>query len=112
MKRQFEYMAGDFGFDMVTYGWFIDSGYMVNVYVVRMKGRAVNDYILSDVSLGDQENTAWVSAQTRRRAEWEKKVLDLLSFRRTAGTSAIITEVVSEIFTIVTMEQIGRTAET
>lgn len=106
MERQFEYMDGDFGFNMVTYGWFIDSGYMVNVYVVRMMGRAINDYILSDVNLGDRENMAWVSAATRRRAEWEKKVLDLLGFRRTAETSAAITEVLSEIFTIVTMERI------
>lgn len=106
MEQQSKYMDGDFGFNMVTYGWFIDSGYMVNVYVVRMKGRAINDYILSELNLGDQGSTAWVTAQMRRRAEWEKKVLDLLGFRRTAETSAAITEVLSEIFTIVTMERI------
>lgn len=104
LKRQFLYMAGDFGFEVVTCGQFIDSGYVVKVYTVRMKQRAINDYILSSISLGDQESTEWSTAQTRRRAKWEQEVFDLLGFRRTPENSATITRVISEIFTIVTME--------
>lgn len=103
-KRQFRYMAGDFGFDMVSTGQFTDCGYLVKTYVVRMKGRAINDYILSDFHWGLEETPAFAAKQARRRAEWEEKVLDLLGFRRTPRNSSTITRNVSEIFTIVTME--------
>ena len=70
----------------------------------------MNGYILSDIigspefHGGQEKYRKYVSRQTRRREDWENKILQKLGFVKNDENSACIEKNVSEIFTVVLME--------
>ncbi len=90
----------EFGFEVLSTTSFIDQGYKVVVQVVRVNQEAIVSY--------------YDAVREGTKVDFENRVLALLGCefvdgRRSRG--ATVTQCVSEIFTVVTMERVKEVAE-
>ena len=107
-----ERTQNEFGFEIITEGQFVNQGCTIRTAVIRLNDAAMYEYILSDIVgcpefHGGQKNyREYVSRQTKRREAWENEILQGLDFVKNDENSACISENVSEIFTVILMEQL------
>lgn len=101
-----------FDVEIVTEGQFVDQGYLVKTIVIRLNSVAMNEFILSDIlncrECYETENEwqEYKDKKTKKREEWENKILQKFGFVKNDKNSVCIAENVSEIFTVVIMERL------
>lgn len=101
-----------FDVEIVTEGQFVDQGYLVKTIVIRLNSVAMNEFILSDIlncrECYETENEwqEYKAKKTKKREEWENKILQKFGFVKNDKNSVCIAENVSEIFTVVIMERL------
>lgn len=101
-----------FDVEIVTEGQFVDQGYLVKTIVIRLNSVAMNEFILSDIlncrECYETENEwqEYKTKKTKKREEWENKILQKFGFVKNDKNSFCIAENVSEIFTVVIMERL------
>ena len=81
----------EFGFEIVAEGQFIDQGCLIKTIVIWLDPWARRDY---------------KAKKAKKREELENKILQKFNFVKNDKNSACIVRNVSEIFTVVLMEQL------
>lgn len=101
-----------FGLIEISTGEFIDEGCLITAHTVRLSPEALNAWHTSkayeDPEDYDsrQEWEAYKAEKDRLREEWQRKVKRLIGLGDDNDRKFFITQNVSEIFTIVTMERV------
>ena len=102
----------NFDVEIVTEGQFVDQGCLVKTIVIRLNGVAMNEFILPDIlncrECYETENEwqDYKAKKTKKREDWENKILQKFGFVKNDKNSVCIAENVSEIFTVVIMERL------
>ena len=101
-----------FDVEIVTEGKFVDQGCLVKTIVIRLNSAAMNEFILSDILNcrecyeTEDEWQDYKAQKKKKREDWENKILQKFGFEKNDKNSFCIAENVSEIFTVVLMEQL------
>lgn len=100
-----------FGFGVIATAKFVDKGYFVTVYSIRLSTVALDAWYASEV-LGVPffctSQRAWEVYKAEKeqlRREWENRVGELIGYVSSEDSSFCVTHNVGEIFTIVIMER-------
>lgn len=104
-------LEGIFKIEVITEGQFVDCGYLIKMVVIRVNPDAMNEYISSgvlntrDVYETTEEWNAYKEEKAKRRQEWERKVAEKLGIVEGEVDSLVISQSLSEIFTVVYMSK-------
>lgn len=104
-------LEGIFRIEVVTEGQFVDCGYLIKTIVIRVNPDAMNEYISSGVLNTRytyetmKEWEAYKEEKAKRRQEWEGKVAEKLGIVKGETDSLVISQSLSEIFTVVYMSK-------
>lgn len=107
-----ERTQNEFSFEIATEGQFVDQGYLVKTIVIRLNSVAMNEFILSDIlncreCYGtENEWQDYKAKKMKKREDWDNKILRKFGFEKNDKNSFCIAENISEIFTVVLMEQL------
>lgn len=100
-----------FGFKVIATGEFIDQGYLITVHSIRLSPEALNVWYTSKVrdhpSFHETIEAwkAYKAEKERLRREWEDRIAKFIGYESGRDSSFCVTQSVSEIFTIITMER-------
>lgn len=102
----------EFGFEIVAEGQFIDQGYLIKTIVIWLDPWTVNEWMSSEILTcrecyeTKEEWRDYKAKKAKKREELENKILQKFNFVKNDKNSACIVKNVSEIFTVVLMEQL------
>ena len=109
-----------FGFKVIATGEFIDEGYLVTAYIVRLspealityrkiwKAYSIPEYLFSKYYDSREEWELYIKENDRLRKEWKDKIKKLIGLEDDADKDIIITANIVEIFTIIIAEEVRK----